>query len=73
MIRVAAVTRRRTLAGAIAATAGLAVAEARAQEKMPRRPIPATGELLPVIGLGSSKGVAEIGKGAEPQIGRAHV
>jgi diketogulonate reductase-like aldo/keto reductase len=40
---------------------------ALAQPTMPQRPIPSTGEMLPVIGLGSSKVVQEIAeKGAEP-------
>ena len=34
---------------------------------MPRRPIPATGEMLPIIGLGSSKVVSEVSEnGTEP-------
>lgn len=38
-----------------------------AQQRMPQRAIPGTGEMLPVIGLGSSKVVQEIeAKGAEP-------
>ncbi len=36
-----------------------------AQQKMPARRIPATGESLPVIGLGSSKVVEEIAKNGE--------
>jgi diketogulonate reductase-like aldo/keto reductase len=38
-----------------------------AQQRMPQRTIPSTGEMLPVIGLGSSKVVQEIeAKGADP-------
>lgn len=40
---------------------------ASAQDTMPTRPIPGTGEVLPVIGLGSSKVVQEIAaEGPEP-------
>jgi diketogulonate reductase-like aldo/keto reductase len=44
---------------------GLAPAAALAQQKMPVRRIPSTGETLPVIGLGSSKVVEEIAKHGE--------
>jgi diketogulonate reductase-like aldo/keto reductase len=44
---------------------GLAPAAARAQQTMPLRRIPSTGEMLPVIGLGSSKVVEEIAKHGE--------
>ncbi len=50
-------------AGAAAAAAGLVghpALEALAQRGIPARPIPSTGEMLPVIGLGSSKVVAQI-------------
>lgn len=40
--------------------AGLAWTQTIAQQAMPARPIPSTGEMLPVIGLGSSKVVSEI-------------
>lgn len=40
--------------------AGLTSQLARAQSGLPQRTIPSTGEALPVIGLGSSKGVSEI-------------
>jgi len=41
-----------------------------AQEAMPTRPIPRTGERLPIIGLGSSKPVAQIAdRGTEPIAG----
>jgi diketogulonate reductase-like aldo/keto reductase len=64
-----ATTNRRELL-CLAATlgfAGLGPAVARAQTAMPRRPIPGTQESLPVIGLGSSKIVAEIASnGTEP-------
>jgi diketogulonate reductase-like aldo/keto reductase len=46
--------------------AGLAE-PAFAQQKVPSRPIPATGELLPIVGFGSSKVVEETAKnGVEP-------
>src|SRR5688572_26354556 len=45
--------------------AGVASAALLAQQKMPARRIPATGESLPVIGLGSSKVVEEIAKNGE--------
>jgi len=51
---------------ALAGAGGLPLA-ALAQQRMPQRRIPATGEMLPVIGLGSSKPVEEIAKnGVEP-------
>jgi len=38
-----------------------------AKEQMPSRPIPSTGELLPVVGLGSSKVVSQVSaNGTEP-------
>ncbi len=61
-------TRREALGlmGA-AGAASLAPTTALPQETMPRRPIPKTGELLPVVGLGSSKVVSEIStNGTEP-------
>jgi diketogulonate reductase-like aldo/keto reductase len=46
--------------------AGLGAPRAFAQQSMPLRRIPSTGEELPVIGLGSSKAVSEIAaEGAE--------
>lgn len=45
--------------------AGLAPAAAWAQQKMPTRRIPVSGEALPVIGLGSSKVVEETAKNGE--------
>jgi diketogulonate reductase-like aldo/keto reductase len=65
-------TRREFLArsGAAAAALGLAgspALEALAQHGIPQRPIPSTGEMLPVIGLGSSKVVEQIAtNGTEP-------
>jgi diketogulonate reductase-like aldo/keto reductase len=65
-------TRRVFLArsGAAAAAAGLAghpALVALAQHGIPQRPIPSTGEMLPVIGLGSSKVVEQIAtNGTEP-------
>lgn len=61
-------TRRDFLAaGAALGTAGLLPPTAWAQRSMPQRPIPSTGERLPVIGLGSSKVVEQIAtNGAGP-------
>jgi diketogulonate reductase-like aldo/keto reductase len=77
MSRKASTTRRDFLALASAAGAALGAAGleplaalAQAQAKMPQRKIPATGEMLPVIGLGSSKVVQEIAtKGDAPVAG----
>ena len=60
--------KRREFIGACSAL-GIAAAAgpAGAQQSMPSRSIPATGEMLPVIGLGSSKVVEEIATaGADP-------
>src|SRR5262250_899224 len=62
-------TRRDFLASASAAAAlglvgGVPLA-ALAQAAIPKRKIPSTGEMLPVIGLGSSKPVEEIAKNGE--------
>lgn len=60
-------TRREflTTAGAVAAAASSGLAWA--QTPVPQRAIPLTGEMLPVIGFGSSKVVSEVAaKGAEP-------
>jgi diketogulonate reductase-like aldo/keto reductase len=65
-------TRRDFIARSTAAAAALGLAarpslEAVAQHGVPQRPIPSTGEMLPVIGLGSSKVVSEVAsKGPEP-------
>lgn len=61
-------TRRRFLNSIPAAGfAALAPQLALAQAPLPQRTIPSTGESLPVIGLGSSKGVSEIAeRGTEP-------
>jgi diketogulonate reductase-like aldo/keto reductase len=65
-------TRRELIArtGAVAAAVGLAglpALRALAHHGIPQRPIPSTGEMLPVIGLGSSKVVAQIAQdGTEP-------
>ena len=54
-------TRRDFLAaGAAIGMAGLFSQGAWAQRRMPQRPVPSTGEMLPVIGLGSSKVVEQI-------------
>jgi diketogulonate reductase-like aldo/keto reductase len=65
-------TRREFMARAGATTAALGVAGGArfgllAQHAVPARAIPSTGEMLPVIGLGSSKVVEEIARnGPEP-------
>jgi diketogulonate reductase-like aldo/keto reductase len=69
-------TTRREFLGRSAAAAGVAAVAGSlplrgwAQQSVPQRPIPSTGEMLPVIGLGSSKVVDEIAtKGSEPVVG----
>jgi diketogulonate reductase-like aldo/keto reductase len=66
--RLSHVTRREFMAAASAAAAlGTLPLRSLAQGGMPQRRIPSTGEMLPVIGLGSSKVVQEIAeKGVEP-------
>ena len=65
-------TRRAFIARASAAAAAVSFSEhpaltALAQYGVPQRPIPSTGEMLPVIGLGSSKVVEHIAlNGTEP-------
>ena len=61
-------TRRDVLAMLSAVgVAGLGAARALAQEQMPLRAIPSTGEMLPVVGLGSSKVVSQVSSnGTEP-------
>jgi diketogulonate reductase-like aldo/keto reductase len=54
--------RRSTLATAAAGLASGPALRALAQRGVPQRPIPSTGEMLPVIGLGSSKMVEDIAK-----------
>ena len=50
-----------------AGVAGLGPVNALAQEQIPTRPIPSTGERLPVVGLGSSKVVSEVSaNGTDP-------
>jgi len=72
MTQHATTTRRefvaRSLAAAGAATlVGSPALEALAQHGIPQRPIPSTGEMLPVIGLGSSKVVEQVAQnGTEP-------
>jgi diketogulonate reductase-like aldo/keto reductase len=66
-------TRREFLARTSAAGAALGLSAglplgAFAQAAIPKRKIPSTGELLPVIGLGSSKPVEEIAKNGEEPI-----
>jgi hypothetical protein len=59
--------RELLLTAASAAVAAGLPSSAGAQPGMPARPIPSTGEMLPVIGLGSSKVVSEIAaRGTEP-------
>jgi len=62
------VTRRDVLAALPAlGVSGMLPGDAFAQNTMPMRSIPSTGEALPIIGLGSSKPVAQIGeRGTEP-------
>ncbi|HEX6998647.1 MAG TPA: aldo/keto reductase [Gammaproteobacteria bacterium] len=52
--------RREFLAMGAAAGAAAFASRGFTQERLPLRPIPSTGEMLPVIGLGSSKVVQEI-------------
>ena len=65
-------TRRAFIARSSAAAAAVSLAanpalEALAQSGIPQRPIPSTGEMLPVIGLGSSKVVEQIAaNGTDP-------
>jgi diketogulonate reductase-like aldo/keto reductase len=64
-----ATTRRDFLASSTAAAAALAVRGAAGQSRaMPTRPIPATGETLPLVGLGSTRPVTAIA-----ERGPAHV
>jgi diketogulonate reductase-like aldo/keto reductase len=53
---------RRDFLGQLGAIGALAAAPPSlfAQERLPTRPIPTTGELLPIVGLGSSAAVLEI-------------
>jgi diketogulonate reductase-like aldo/keto reductase len=68
-------TRRDFIAGSSAVAAAVTFAgapalEALAQHGIPQRPIPSTGEMLPVVGLGSSKVVEQIAQnGTEPLAG----
>ena len=58
---------RSSAAAAAASFAGHPALTALAQQGIPRRPIPSTGEMLPVVGLGSSKVVEQIAQnGTEP-------
>ena len=65
-------TRRAFIARSSAAAAAVGFAShpaltALAQHGIPQRPIPSTGEMLPVVGLGSSKVVEQIAQnGVEP-------
>lgn len=60
-------TRREFLATAGAVTAVASSGWSFAQAAVPQRAIPATGEMLPVVGFGSSKVVSEVAeKGSEP-------
>ena len=65
-------TRRGFIAGSSAAVAAVSLARSAAlaaveQHGIPLRPIPSTGEMLPVIGLGSSKVVEQIAQnGTDP-------
>ncbi len=55
-------------AAAAAGASGLTPAAALAQRGMPTRQVPAGGERLPMIGLGSSKVVEEIAKNGEEPV-----
>jgi diketogulonate reductase-like aldo/keto reductase len=58
---------RTSAAAAAAGFAGHPAFTALAQHGVPQRPIPSTGEMLPVIGLGSSKVVEQVAQnGTEP-------
>jgi diketogulonate reductase-like aldo/keto reductase len=58
---------RSSAAAAAASLAGHRALTALAQHGVPQRPIPRTGEMLPVVGLGSSKVVEQIAQnGTEP-------
>src|SRR5688572_14477081 len=58
---------RSVAAAGVAALAGTPALEALAQHGIPQRPIPSTGEMLPVVGLGSSKVVEQIAQsGTDP-------
>ena len=61
---------RSTAAAVAASMAGGTALEALAQHGIPQRAIPSTGEMLPVIGLGSSKVVEQIAtNGTDPLLG----
>lgn len=62
------ISRRDFLALVSAAgVAGLGPTPSLARKQMPARPIPSSGEMLPVVGLGSSKVVSQISfNGTEP-------
>jgi diketogulonate reductase-like aldo/keto reductase len=63
------VARSLAAAGAVTLT-GTPALDALAQHGIPQRPIPSTGEMLPVVGLGSSKVVEQIAQnGTEPLAG----
>jgi len=72
MTEQAMTTRRELIARSLAAAGAAALAgspalTALAQHGVPQRPIPSTGEMLPVVGLGSSKVVEQIAQnGTEP-------
>jgi len=53
---------------AAGAAAGLAPGVLPAQRSMPARPIPSTGELVPIIGLGSTKPVTQIAELGEERV-----
>jgi diketogulonate reductase-like aldo/keto reductase len=58
---------RTGITAAAVGAAGHTVFQVLAQHGIPQRPIPSTGEMLPVIGLGSSKVVEQIAQnGTEP-------
>lgn len=75
MIKPVTTTRRELIAGSLAAAGAATLAGSPAlaafdEGGVPHRPIPSTGETLPVIGLGSSKVVEQIAQnGTEPLLG----
>jgi len=62
------ISRRDALAAAGLAACSLAARDLPAQPAMPTRPIPATGEPLPVLGLGSSAPVQQISSLGEDRV-----
>jgi diketogulonate reductase-like aldo/keto reductase len=78
MAETGSTTRREFLgfsavAASLAALAGSLPRGSLAQPSVPQRPIPSTGEMLPVVGFGSSKIVEQIAtNGTEPVVAVLH-